>query len=90
MDYRNRIINKADLEAYLAGKDNLKVNRIFNKILSEMPLELRKEALDKGLQLKEIDRAMDLITFVIDVPHASEELKSMLASVDPFVICDEL
>ena len=88
MSIEDRIISKKDLFDFKEGKDNVKINKIWQEILNDLPEKLKKEAINKGFNLTEIDRSMELINLIIEIPKASQSLELALVNLNPFIICE--
>lgn len=88
MILETRIISKQEYQKYKNGNKNTSIQWIWEDILQKLPGNLRIEAVEKGFTLNEVDRQMDLINLLIEVPDASEELKLAILNAWPFVVCE--
>lgn len=88
MILETRIISKQEYQKYKNGSKTTSIHLIWENILQKLPGNLRIEAVEKGFTLREVDRSMDLINLLIEVPNATEELERAILNAWPFVVCE--
>jgi hypothetical protein len=88
-EYSRRVIPKREYERYLNKEKDTKIHQIFQEILNTLPPLLKKEAIDKGLNIIESeDHSLDLINLQIIVKDASNALENAILEEEPFIICE--
>lgn len=78
-------ISKKQYDKYREGKEVIEITNYLNKVLDNLPLQLKQEAKNKGFKLEETDISMEILTLHVIVLNASEELKHALAN--EFIFC---
>lgn len=78
-------ITKEEYKRFKKGETIKVINDYFSLILSELPEELKSEAQNKGFELVEGGKSMDILTLNIIVPNASSKLKDKI--FHDFIFC---
>ncbi len=82
-----QVITKHDLEKFKNNESGNKINRIWNELISLLPLNLEEEAKEKGFILQKLDEMMGLTNFYIEVNNPSKGLQKELNKLNLFIIC---
>lgn len=75
----DQIITFWDYSKFIRNEKNTKIHRIWERFISQMPEELKREAIEKGFKLEETSRTTFDINFLIQIPNASAELKNFIS-----------
>jgi len=88
MVYEEKVVTKYEMDRFLKGEQDTKVHEIWNNMIATFPEALKKEASEKGFKLNEVDRAMGLTTYMIELISPSDDLRKEVESQIPFIICN--
>lgn len=87
MKPEDKVITKYDFKEYSEGKANLKINEIWEDVISHLPHKLYLEAKEKGFILTQHIQEDSMAKYLMfEVPNCTNELKDELLHSYPFII----